>query len=116
MIEPIKPMHFEKQKKRAIICKVLVCCIFLVLVFMSMFYFKYPYSYEFINNSLNLTYGDFDSYKNLNASNGINYSIGIDSAMGGFDLTFLYYYFNANGLSDLDDDGLVFSISKKTSF
>ena len=79
-------------------------------------YYELSYSYEFLNNSLNLTYGDFDSYKNLNASNGINYSIGIDSAMGGFDLTFLYYYFNANGLSDLDDDGLVFSISKKTSF
>ena len=79
-------------------------------------YYELSYSYEFLNNSLNLTYGDFDSYKNLNASNGINYSIGIDSAIGGFDLTFLYYYFNANGLSDLDDDGLVFSISKKTSF
>ena len=79
-------------------------------------YYELSYSYEFLNNSLNLTYGDFDSYKNLNASNGINYSIGIDSAMGGFDLTFLYYYFNANGLSDLDDDGLVSSISKKTSF
>ena len=57
-------------------------------------YYKLSYSYEFLNNSLNLTYGDFDSYKNLNASNGINYSIGIDSAIRNFSLSFFYYYFN----------------------
>ena len=79
-------------------------------------YYELSYSYEFLNNSLDLTYGDFDSYKNLNASNGINYTIGIDSAVSDFTLTFFYYYFNANGSSDLDDDGLVFSISRKTSF
>ena len=79
-------------------------------------YYELSYSYEFLNNSLNLTYGDFDSYKNLNASNGINYSIGIDSAIRDFSLTFFYYYFNANSSSDLDDDGLVFSISRKISF
>ena len=79
-------------------------------------YYELSYSYEFLNNSLNLTYGDFDPYKNHHDSNGVNYSIGIDSFIKGFTLTFFYYYFNANSSSDLDDDGLVFSISKKTSF
>lgn len=79
-------------------------------------YFELSYSYEFLNNSFNLTYGDFDSYRNLNDSNGTNYSIGIDTFLKGFTLSSFYYYFNANGSSDLDDDGFVFSISKKTSF
>ena len=79
-------------------------------------YFELSYSYEFLNNSFNFTYGDFDSYRNLYDSNGTNYSIGIDTFLKGFTLTSFYYYFNANGSSDLDDDGFVFSISKKTSF
>ena len=79
-------------------------------------YFELSYSYEFLNNSFNLTYGDFDSYRNLYDSNGTNYSIGIDTFLKGFTLTSFYYYFNAYGSSDLDDDGFVFSISKKTSF
>jgi len=79
-------------------------------------YYELTYSYEFLNNSLNLTYGDFDSYKNLFGSNGANYSIGIDTELKDFSLTFFYYYFNSNGSSDSDDDGIVFSISKKTSF
>ena len=79
-------------------------------------YFELSYSYEFLNNSFNLTYGDFDSYRNLNDSNGTNYSIGIDTFLKGFTLSSFYYYFNANGSSDLDDDGFVFSISKRTSF
>ena len=79
-------------------------------------YYELYYSYEFSNNSLNLSYGDFDSYRNTYDSNGTNYSIGIDTAFKEFTLTFFYYYFNANGTSDRDDDGLVFSISRKTSF
>tara|TARA_Y100000022_G_scaffold21021_1_gene15992 strand:- start:1516 stop:2163 length:648 start_codon:yes stop_codon:yes gene_type:complete len=79
-------------------------------------YFELSYSYNFFNNSLNISYGDFESYKNDNSSNGSNYYIGIDTFLRDFTLTFFYYYFNANGSSDLDDDGLVFSISRKTSF
>ena len=79
-------------------------------------YYELSYSYEFLNNSINLIYGDFDSYQNTYDSNGTNYSIGIDTTLRDFTLTFFYYYFNANGSSDLDDDGLVFSISRKTSF
>tara|TARA_B100001109_G_scaffold233575_1_gene212132 strand:- start:79 stop:726 length:648 start_codon:yes stop_codon:yes gene_type:complete len=79
-------------------------------------YYELSYSYEFLNNSLNLTYGDFDFYKNLYDSNGTNYSIGVDTELRDFTLTFFYYYFNSNGSSDLDDDGVVFSISRKTSF
>ena len=79
-------------------------------------YYELYYSYEFSNNSLNLSYGDFDPYKNIHDSNGSNYSIGIDTILKDFTLTFFYYYFNANATSDKDDDGFVFSISRKTSF
>ena len=73
-------------------------------------YYELSYSYEFLNNSINLIYGDFDSYQNTSDSNGTNYSIGIDTTLRDFTMTFFYYYFNANGSSDLDDDGLVFII------
>ena len=79
-------------------------------------YYELSYSYDFLNNSAFFSYGDFDSYKNDNTSNGSNYSFGVDSLMKDFTFSFFYYYFNANGLGDLDDDGVVFSISKKTSF
>ncbi len=79
-------------------------------------YYELSYSYEFLNNSFNLTYGDFDSFRNLSDSNGTNYSIGIDTLIRDFNITFFYYYYNSNGSSDLDDDGLVFSISRRTSF
>ncbi|MDC3066987.1 TorF family putative porin [Gammaproteobacteria bacterium] len=79
-------------------------------------YYELSYSYDFLNNSAFFSYGDFDSYKNNNTSNGSNYSFGIDSLVKDFTFSFFYYYFNSNGLRDLDDDGVVFSISKKTSF
>ena len=79
-------------------------------------YYELSYSYDFFNNSVYFIYGDFDSYKNDYTSNGSNYSFGIDSLVKDFTFSFFYYYFNANGLKDLDDDGMVFSISKKTSF
>ena len=79
-------------------------------------YYELTYSYDFLNNSAFFSYGDFDSYKNDNTSNGSNYSFGIDSLVKDFTFSFFYYYFNANGLKDLDDDGVVFLLSKKTSF
>ena len=79
-------------------------------------YYELSYNYDFFNNSVYLTYGDFDSYKNINTSNGSNYSFGIDSLVKDFTFSFFYYYFNSNGLKNLNDDGVVFSISKKTSF
>ena len=79
-------------------------------------YYELSYNYDFLNNSLYLIYGDFDSYKNDNKSNGSNYSFGVDTFMKDFTLSFFYYYFNANGSKDLDDDGIVFTLSKKTSF
>jgi uncharacterized protein (TIGR02001 family) len=79
-------------------------------------YYEFSYTYDFLNNSVYFTYGDFDSYKNDNKSNGSNYSFGIDTLMKNFTFSFFYYYFSANGLKDLDDDGIVFSLSKKTSF
>ena len=79
-------------------------------------YYELSYSYDFLNNSVFFSYGDFDSYKNDNTSNGSNYSFGMDSLVKDFTFSFFYYHFNANGLRDMDDDGVVFSISKKTSF
>ena len=79
-------------------------------------YYEFSYSYDFLKNSLNLSYGDFESYQDINNSNGSNYSIGIDTFQNDFILTFFYYYLNSNGSNKLDDDGFVFSISKKTSF
>ena len=79
-------------------------------------YYELSYSYVFLNNSLNISYGDFDSYRNINSSNGSNYSIGIDTLQKNFSLSFFYYYFNSNGSSNLNDDGFVFSISRKISF
>ena len=79
-------------------------------------YYEISYKYDFLNNSLYLIYGDFESFKNDNKSNGSNYSFGIDTMMKGFTLSFYYYFFNANGLRDLNDDGIVFSLSKMTTF
>jgi len=79
-------------------------------------YYELSYNYDFLNNSIYFSYGDFDSYKNDITSNGSNYSLGIDTMMKDFTLSFFYYYFSANGLKKLDDDGIVFSLSKKTSF
>jgi len=79
-------------------------------------YYELSYSYDFLNNSVFFSYGDFDSYKNDNTSNGSNYSFGVDSLVKDFTFSFYYYYFNANSLRDLDDDGVVFSISMQTSF
>ena len=79
-------------------------------------YYEIFYKYDFLNNSLYLIYGDFESFKNDNKSNGSNYSFGIDTMMKGFTLSFYYYYFNANDSRDLDDDGIVFSLSKMTTF
>ena len=79
-------------------------------------YYELSYSYDFLNNSVFFSYGDFDSYKNDNTSNGSNYSFGVDSLVKDFTFSFYYYYFNANSLRDLDDDGVVFSISMMTSF
>ena len=79
-------------------------------------YYEISYKYDFLNNSLYLIYGYFESFKNDNKSNGSNYSFGIDTMMKGFTLSFYYYFFNANGLRDLNDDGIVFSLSKMTTF
>ena len=61
-------------------------------------------------------HGDFDSYKNDNFSNGSNYALGINTLQKGFSISLDYYFYNAKASKDLDDDGIVFSISKKTSF
>ena len=79
-------------------------------------YYEISYNYDFQDFSIFLSYGDFKSFKNDNSSNGTNYYFGLNTLERDFNLTFFYYYFNANISSDLDDDGLVFSVSRKISF
>ena len=79
-------------------------------------YYELSYSFPFNNNYFYLSYGEFDSFKNDISSNGSNLSIGIESNFNDFDFDFIYFNFNSNGTSDLDDDGLIISISKKLVF
>ena len=79
-------------------------------------YYEISYNYDFQDFSIFLSYGDFKSFKNDNSSNGTNYYFGLNTLERDFNLTFFYYYLNANISSDLDDDGLVFSVSRKISF
>ena len=55
-------------------------------------YYELSYSYDFLNNSVFFSYGDFDSYKNDNTSNGSNYSFGMDSLVKDFTFSFFYYH------------------------
>ena len=79
-------------------------------------YYEISYRYPFFNNSLSLSIGDFDSYSNDFNSNGLNYSLGVETLQSNFKIKIYYYYLNANGKSDLDDDGIVLTISKKLVF
>ena len=79
-------------------------------------YYEISYKYPFFNNSLSLSIGDFDSYSNDFNSNGLNYSLGVETLQSNFKIKIYYYYLNANGKSDQDDDGIVLTISKKLVF
>ena len=79
-------------------------------------YYEISYRYPFFNNSLSLSIGDFDSYSNDFNSNGLNYSLGVETLQSNFKIKIYYYYLNANGKSDQDDDGIVLTISKKLIF
>ena len=79
-------------------------------------YYEISYRYPFFNNSLSLSIGDFDSYSNDFNSNGLNYSLGVETLQSNFKIKIYYYYLNANGKSDQDDDGIVLTISKKLVF
>ncbi len=79
-------------------------------------YYEISYRYPFFNNSLSFSIGDFDSYSNDFNSNGLNYSLGVETLQSNFKIKIYYYYLNANGKSDLDDDGIVLTISKKLVF
>ena len=79
-------------------------------------YYELSYSLPFGENYFYLSYGEFDSYKNHITSNGSNFSIGIESGFNDFDLDFSYFNFNSNGSKELDDDGLIISLSKKLVF
>ena len=79
-------------------------------------YYEISYRYPFFNNFLSLSIGDFDSYSNDFNSNGLNYSLGVETLQSNFKIKIYYYYLNANGKSDQDDDGIVLTISKKLVF
>ena len=79
-------------------------------------YYEISYKYPFFSNFFSLSIGDFDSYKSDPNSNGLNYSVGFETLQSDFKINIYYYYLNANGRSDYDDDGIVLSISKKLIF
>ena len=79
-------------------------------------YYEISYKYHFFSNFLSLSIGDFDSYSNDPNSNGLNYSVGFETLQSDFKINIYYYYLNANGKSNYDDDGIVLSISKKLIF
>ena len=79
-------------------------------------YYEISYKYPFFSNFLSLSIGDFDSYRSDPDSNGLNYSVGVETLRSDFKINIYYYYLNANGESNYDDDGIVLSISKKLIF
>jgi len=79
-------------------------------------YYEISYKYPFFSNFFSLSIGDFDSYKSDPNSNGLNYSVGFETLQSDFKINIYYYYLNANGESNYDDDGIVLSISKKLIF
>ncbi len=79
-------------------------------------YYEISYKYPFFSNFLSLSIGDFDSYSNDPNTNGLNYSVGFETLQSDFKINIYYYYLNANGKSNYDDDGIVISISKKLIF
>ncbi len=78
----------------------------------------YEVEYEFLSEDINvfLSVGDFKPFKNDASSNGINSKISMEFELAELDIVIFYYHFNSNGNSDLNDDGIVFSISKNLSF
>ncbi len=79
-------------------------------------YYEILYEYDFEKISIYLSYGYFYPFENNDFSNGSNYVFGINTIQKGFSLSFNYHYFNSKASTNLDNDGLVFSISRKTSF
>jgi len=79
-------------------------------------YYELSYEYEFLNNSFNISFGDFKPFKGNPASNGSNIDIGVMLNANDFSFEISYFYFNSNMTSSLDNDGIVLSITKKTFF
>ena len=79
-------------------------------------YYEISYKYPFFSSFFSLSIGDFDSYSSDPNSNGLNYSVGVETLQSDFKINIYYYYLNANGKSNYDDDGIVLSISKKLIF
>ena len=59
-------------------------------------YYEISYNYDFQDISLYLSYGDFDSYKNDNFSNGSNYAFGINTLQKGFSIKIGVFLFKKN--------------------
>ena len=79
-------------------------------------YYELSYEYEFLNNSFNISFGDFKPFKGNPTSNGSNINTGVMLNSNDFSFEISYFYFNSNMTSSLDNDGIVFSITKKTFF
>ena len=79
-------------------------------------YYEISYEYEFLNNSFNISFGDFKPFKGNPVSNGSNIDFGVELNANDFSFEISYFYFNSNMNSNLDSDGIVFSITKNTFF
>ena len=79
-------------------------------------YYEISYEYEFLNNSFNISFGDFKPFKGNKVSNGSNIDFGVELNSDDFSFEISYFYFNSNMNSNLDNDGIVFSITKNTFF
>ena len=79
-------------------------------------YFELEYEFSFKEVSYFISAGEFKSFHNESESNGFNTKYGLNFKLFELDLEFFYYHFNSNGISNLNDNGLVFSISKSLNF
>jgi len=79
-------------------------------------YYELEYEFSVREVLYYISAGEFKSFQNESESNGFNTKYGLNFKLFELDFDLFYYHFNTNGISALNDDGLVFSISKSLSF
>ena len=79
-------------------------------------YFELEYEFSVKEVTYYFSAGDFKSFQNESESNGLILNMDLNFKLFELDLEFFYYHFNSNGISNLNDNGLVFSISKSLNF
>ena len=79
-------------------------------------YFELEYEFSIKEVTYFISAGDFKSSQNEPKSNGFNTKYGFYFELFELNLELFYFHFNSNGNSSLNDNGLVFSISKSLNF